>query len=73
MNETDKVRLPADGADAELAMKEALFKKATGYYVDEVTEVIGGKLGDQTITKRIFIPGDPKAMREYRQLYGDGI
>lgn len=69
----DEIVLPEDGEAAELAMKKALYIKATGHYEEDVTIITGGKLGDQEIRKRRFVPGDVKAMNEYIRKYGAGI
>lgn len=65
--------IPAEGADTEDAMKAALWKRAVGYDVEEVTEAYSEKFGAQTIRKTKHIPGDIKAMEQYRRLYGEGI
>lgn len=73
MDENEKIVLPADGNEAELAIKKALYIKAVGHWEEDVTYVTGGKMGDQEIRKRHFVPGDVKAMNEYLRKYGAGI
>lgn len=52
-------------------MKEILYKRAVGYEAEE-TEVVMSKDGRPTQIKKIkkHIPGDVRAMKEYRRLYG---
>ena len=69
----DDMIIPAEGKDTDDAMKAALWKRAVGYDVEEVTEAYSDKFGNQTIRKTKHIPGDIKAMEKYRQLYGDGL
>lgn len=64
---------PADGTDAEDAIKLALFRKAMGYDVEEVTIIDSEKMGHQEIRKTKHIPGDVKAMEQYVRKYGDSI
>lgn len=51
-------------------MKEILYKRAVGYETEE-TEVVMSKDGRPTQIKKIkrHIPGDVRAMKEYRRLY----
>lgn len=53
-------------------MKQALHKRAIGYDVEE-TEVIASTDGrpGKIIRRKRHIPGDPKAMMQYRKLYGE--